>query len=154
MLTCLRIQSELFPSAWPVEEPSKDQSLKSWGFIDVMGFCACPPHPSQLSGCCVCFPGSGPSASHNVQGDLLEVPELTAQTAAGVCLAGAMQTDHAAPAIILVQAAAMLYFRRAGQAHLDDLGLRPHLVEHKTLQAAACTEASCIHCELGCRVVW
>ncbi len=34
------MQSELFPSACPVEEPSNDQSLKSPGVMDVMGFCA------------------------------------------------------------------------------------------------------------------
>lgn len=44
----LRMQSELLPSACPVEEPSNDQSLKSWGFIDVMGFCALPQLASAL----------------------------------------------------------------------------------------------------------
>ena len=33
----LRMQSEKLPSAWPVEDPSKDQSEKSLGSIDVMG---------------------------------------------------------------------------------------------------------------------
>ena len=32
------MQSELFPSAWPVEEPSKDQSGKSLGSKEVIGF--------------------------------------------------------------------------------------------------------------------
>ena len=36
-LSHLRMQSELLPSAWPVEEPSKDQSGKSLGFMLVMG---------------------------------------------------------------------------------------------------------------------
>ena len=36
------MQSELLPSACPVEEPSNDQSLKSLGFSDVMGFCELP----------------------------------------------------------------------------------------------------------------
>jgi len=32
------MQSELFPSAWPVDEPSKDQSGKSRGLPLVTGF--------------------------------------------------------------------------------------------------------------------
>lgn len=78
--------------------------------MDVMGFCACPPHLSPLSsvGAVCAFQAAGPALHTHVQGDRLEAPELTAQTAAGFCLAGAMQTDHAASATILVQAAAML----------------------------------------------
>ena len=34
----LRMQSELLPSAWPVEDPSKDQSGNSLGSMLVMGF--------------------------------------------------------------------------------------------------------------------
>ena len=34
----LRMQSELLPSAWPVEEPSKDQSGNSLGLPLVTGF--------------------------------------------------------------------------------------------------------------------
>ena len=39
-LTHRRMQSDLRPSAWPVEEPSKDQSGKSAGFMLVTGFCS------------------------------------------------------------------------------------------------------------------
>ena len=38
MATGFRMQSELFPSACPVDEPSKDQSGKSLGFPEVTGF--------------------------------------------------------------------------------------------------------------------
>ncbi len=34
----LRMQSELLPSAWPVEDPSKDQSGNSLGSMLVIGF--------------------------------------------------------------------------------------------------------------------
>jgi hypothetical protein len=36
--THLRIQSELLPSAWPVDEPSKDQFGNSEGSIEVTAF--------------------------------------------------------------------------------------------------------------------
>lgn len=34
----LRMQSELLPSAWPVDDPSKDQSGNSFGSMLVIGF--------------------------------------------------------------------------------------------------------------------
>ena len=38
MATGLRMQSELSPAAWPVDEPSNDQSGKSLGLPLVTGF--------------------------------------------------------------------------------------------------------------------